>query len=168
MDIYEKKNPGRLVFSVIFAIIAAILIATAFTVPVKQYQLTLIMICAFAFIAVAIFFFFTYFTQHVILHVDEEGILTRYLFYLPWKYVDGFYINEVDEQEFLEIRLIDNEKYLSEMDPDLYSAYYDDMEIAHSHHGHELFFFPITYMGLSAEEALNFFTEAKKKYAKNK
>lgn len=162
MDIYSPRSTIKLVLSVFSFFFAVVFSIMAFAVDFNRTTFSAIVVVALAFFGVALWLFFSYFNRYVLLHVDEEGVFTMYQFYLPWKYIHSFYIKD---DAFIEIKIVDNEKYLAEMDPDIYSAYYDEIELAHIH-GHELFYFPVAAMALEPEQVLRFLNRGMEKYKK--
>ncbi len=166
MDIYAPRNPGKIFLGIFLAIIGATIGVVGFTVDMTQSMFSASVVSGLLLLGTAAWAFISYFSLEVVLHADEAGVFTMYQFYLPWKHIDKFYIRETEEGNvFLEIKVKDDKKYLEEMDHDLYSIYYDEMELA-ALHGHELFYFPVSYMDLDGDEVLKFFEDAKKKYEK--
>lgn len=162
MEICAPRRPLRIVLSFFLIILAFVVFYFSFTLELKAYQSSLGILVALGFLIGATVAFFSYFSQPVLLQVSEEGVLTMYLFYLPWEFIEEFYIRD---DFFVEIKLKDNEKYLEQLDRDLYCSHYDEMEIGMLH-GHEMFFFPVEYMGLSCQVVLDFLNGAKAKYSK--
>jgi len=162
VDIYSKRNFGKIALSFILFISAVAIGLFAFSSDMNQTVFSTAVVCALLLLACSIWAFYNYFERQLLLHVDEEGVLTMYQFYLPWEYIESFYIKD---DAFLEIKLYDNDKYVAEMDPDIHAAYYDEIEVSNIH-GHELFFFPVTFMDLECDAVLSFFNTALKKYKK--
>ena len=166
MDIYAPRSVGKIFLAVFLGVVAICLLTVAFIGDLDQSLFSASVLFSLVFFALSGWAVFSYFELHVILHADEMGILTMYQFYLPWEYIEEIYVKETESgNEFIEIKVFDKEKYVKEMDHDSYTAYYDEIEMAMLH-GHEMFYFPVTYMGLSGEQVLTFLTTAQKNYSK--
>ena len=166
MDIYAPRSVGKMLLAIFLGTVAVCLLLVAFMGGLDQSLFSASVLFSLIFFGLSAWAIFSYFENHVILHADEQGILTMYQFYLPWEYVDEIYVKETENgNEFIEIKVFDKEKYVREMDHDAYTAYYDEMEMAMMH-GHEIFYFPVTYMDLTGEQVLNFLNTARKKYGK--
>lgn len=166
MDIYAPRSIGKLIFSILLATFGVFLAVLCFTTEMDRSSFSSLVVFAIALFGVSLWLFVSYFNIEVILHADEEGIFTMYQFYLPWEYIDKFYVRELENgTKFVEIKLLDNEKYISEMDQDIYTAYYDEIEAAMMH-GHEVFYFPVTYMDLDDQRVIKFLSTAREKYTK--
>ena len=162
MEIYEQPNRLKLILAIVAAALGVFLIAVSFYDKAASFASGLTVVVALGLFVLSVLLFWSYFNRALLLRADESGVLTMFLFYLPWSEIDGFYLKD---DSFIEIRLKDADAYIENMDRDLYVIYYDEIESAQNH-GHEPFFFPVSHMGLDPQTTLNFFETARKNYDK--
>ena len=103
--------------------------------------------------------------RDVALYANEQGILSNYCFFIPWDNIDHVYARAGDFSYFLEVKIKDNDKFLNELDRDIYDAFADDLDdnlLA----GHEMFYFELDFLTMSSDEIVAKLNEMQKFYTK--
>ena len=166
LNVYQKSNPRSVILCALSLILTVICLYFAFgRMQPGTYTFYYFLAGAIVFLIFTVFLFLRAMRRDVALYANEQGILSDYCFFIPWREIDHVYARPGDYSYFLEVKIKDSDKFLTRLDRDVYDAFADDLDdnlLA----GHEMFSFELDALSMSSDEIVTKLNEMQKFYTK--